>query len=47
LCIRRRFTVLDLAVRAGLLDECLEQIFGANGLWPITERELTGTGHAP
>jgi glycerol-1-phosphate dehydrogenase [NAD(P)+] len=27
-CIRRRFTVLDLAVRAGLLDECLNEIFG-------------------
>jgi glycerol-1-phosphate dehydrogenase [NAD(P)+] len=28
--IRRRFTVLDLAVRAGVLDACLEQMFGAN-----------------
>jgi glycerol-1-phosphate dehydrogenase [NAD(P)+] len=25
--IRRRFTVLDLAVRAGVLDSCLEEIF--------------------
>jgi glycerol-1-phosphate dehydrogenase [NAD(P)+] len=33
-CIRRRFTVLDLAVRAGLLDTCLEEIFGPAGLWP-------------
>jgi glycerol-1-phosphate dehydrogenase [NAD(P)+] len=33
-CIRRRFTVLDLAVRAGLLDTCLDEIFGPAGLWP-------------
>jgi glycerol-1-phosphate dehydrogenase [NAD(P)+] len=32
--IRRRFTVLDLAVRAGLLDQCLEEIFGPRGFWP-------------
>ncbi len=34
-CMRRRFTVLDLAVRAGLLERCLDEIFGAQGLWPI------------
>ena len=34
-CIRRRFTVLDLAARLGLLDSCLDQIFGPQGLWPI------------
>jgi glycerol-1-phosphate dehydrogenase [NAD(P)+] len=33
-CIRRRFTVLDLAVRTGLLDTCLDEIFGPAGLWP-------------
>lgn len=33
--IRRRFTVLDVAVRAGLLEPCLAQIFGPNGRWPI------------
>jgi glycerol-1-phosphate dehydrogenase [NAD(P)+] len=27
-CIRRRFTVLDVAVRASLLDTCLDEIFG-------------------
>jgi len=32
--IRRRFTVLDLAIRAGLLDECLEELFGSRGFWP-------------
>lgn len=35
-CIRRRFTVLDLAVRAGVLDDCLKHIFGRDGLWPLT-----------
>ena len=33
-CIRRRFTALDLAIRAGLLDDCLDAIFGPDGLWP-------------
>src|SRR5439155_9903318 len=36
--IRRRFTVLDLAVRAGMLDSALGTLFGANGPWPA-ERE--------
>lgn len=31
--IRRRYTVLDLAVRTQALEPCLEQLFGANGLW--------------
>jgi glycerol-1-phosphate dehydrogenase [NAD(P)+] len=33
--IRRRFTVLDLAVGAGLLDSSLDQIFGGGGQWSI------------
>ena len=33
--IRRRFTVLDLAVRTGELDSCLDKIFGPNGVWPL------------
>jgi glycerol-1-phosphate dehydrogenase [NAD(P)+] len=40
-CIRRRFTVLDLAVRTGLLDPCLNHIFGPNGTWPIETSEAT------
>jgi len=32
--IRRRFTVLDLVTRAGQLESCLDEIFGANGVWP-------------
>ncbi len=33
--IRRRFTVLDLAVRAGLLEGCVNEIFGPHGPWPL------------
>ncbi len=33
--IRRRFTVLDLALRAGLLEESLDALFGAGGPWKI------------
>lgn len=32
--IRRRFTVLDLAMRAGLLDDCVDAMFGHGGVWP-------------
>lgn len=32
--IRRRFTVLDLAMRAGLLDDCVAAMFGSRGVWP-------------
>jgi glycerol-1-phosphate dehydrogenase [NAD(P)+] len=35
-CIRRRFTVLDLAARIGILDNCLDHIFGPQGLWPVS-----------
>ena len=33
--IRRRFTALDLAARTGLLDTCLNEMFGPSGEWPI------------
>jgi len=33
--IRRRFTVLDLTVRLGLLQDALEHIFGPSGRWPV------------
>ncbi|HWH71334.1 MAG TPA: sn-glycerol-1-phosphate dehydrogenase [Candidatus Sulfotelmatobacter sp.] len=42
--IRRRFTVLDLAVRAGVLDVCLEQIFGPEGLWPLDSAQGRNPG---
>lgn len=32
--IRRRFTVLDLAMRLGILDSSLDVIFGPDGVWP-------------
>lgn len=33
--IRRRFTILDLAVRTGYLDQWLDQLFGKDGVWEI------------
>src|SRR5207248_7051430 len=33
--IRRRFTILDLARRAGVFDACLARIFSPAGPWPI------------
>jgi glycerol-1-phosphate dehydrogenase [NAD(P)+] len=33
--IRRRFTVLDLAMRAGLLTGCLDAVFGPGLLSPV------------
>jgi glycerol-1-phosphate dehydrogenase [NAD(P)+] len=48
-CIRRRFTVLDLAVRAGLLDICLDEIFGPAGVWPAAVSaaiQTTGAHHS-
>lgn len=38
LFIRRRFTVLDLAHRAGLLDDCLDQLFSGAGPWACQHR---------
>ena len=37
-CIRRRFTVLDVAARIGLLDDAVKEIFGAGGIWPAEAR---------
>lgn len=34
--IRRRFTVLDLAVRTGTLETCLAALFGSTGPWGQT-----------
>jgi len=33
--IRRRFTILDLAVRTGYLNQWLDQLFGKDGIWEI------------
>lgn len=35
--IRRRFTVLDLAVRTGYLDQWLDGLFGKGKIWEITD----------
>ncbi|RZK92368.1 MAG: sn-glycerol-1-phosphate dehydrogenase, partial [Pedobacter sp.] len=34
--IRRRFTILDVAVRTGYLEQWLDQLFGKDGVWDIT-----------
>ncbi len=34
--LRRRFTVLDLAARCGLLEPALSHLFGPGGPWPLT-----------
>jgi glycerol-1-phosphate dehydrogenase [NAD(P)+] len=31
--IRRRFTVLDLTQQTGILEECVEELFGPGGFW--------------
>jgi glycerol-1-phosphate dehydrogenase [NAD(P)+] len=31
--IRRRYTVLDLATEAGILDECVAEVFAPGGFW--------------
>lgn len=36
--VRRRFTVLDLALRAGVFDACLDAVFGPDGPWPLSGR---------
>lgn len=33
--IRRRFTLLDLAARTGLLESSLDRLFGKTGPWPL------------
>ncbi len=42
-CIRRRFTILDVAVRIGALDEALKHIFGPKGIWPIAAQDVRAT----
>lgn len=34
--IRRRFTILDVAIRTGYLDQWLEELFGKDGIWEIS-----------
>jgi glycerol-1-phosphate dehydrogenase [NAD(P)+] len=39
--IRRRFTILDVVVRTGILERALEDLFGANGVWPIESKPVS------
>ncbi|HET7480518.1 MAG TPA: sn-glycerol-1-phosphate dehydrogenase [Rubrobacteraceae bacterium] len=31
--LRRRYTILDLALETGILDECVEELFAPDGFW--------------
>ena len=31
--IRKRYTVLDLAFEAGILEECVDELFAPDGFW--------------
>jgi glycerol-1-phosphate dehydrogenase [NAD(P)+] len=37
--IRRRFTVLDVAIRSGYLNQWLDELFGKGGIWEISHEE--------
>jgi glycerol-1-phosphate dehydrogenase [NAD(P)+] len=37
--IRKRYTVLDLAFEAGILDECVDELFAPQGFWGRVEYE--------
>ncbi len=41
--IRRRYTVLDLVNEAGLLDECVEELFADGGFWARTVSAMSGS----
>jgi len=38
--IRRRYTVLDLAVETGVFEECVAELFASGGIW-ATRRPLS------
>ncbi|SFH45784.1 sn-glycerol-1-phosphate dehydrogenase [Pedobacter insulae] len=38
--IRRRFTILDLAVRTGYLNQWLNSLFGKDGIWEIGQANI-------
>jgi glycerol-1-phosphate dehydrogenase [NAD(P)+] len=41
--LRRRITVLDMAVRTNLLEKALDHLFGSNGRWPLTPAGIQTT----
>jgi glycerol-1-phosphate dehydrogenase [NAD(P)+] len=42
--IRKRYTVLDLALETGLLDECVEKLFAREGFWGRMAASQAGGG---
>lgn len=36
--IRRRFTILDISIRTGYLNQWLDKLFGPGGIWEITNQ---------
>jgi glycerol-1-phosphate dehydrogenase [NAD(P)+] len=42
--IRKRYTVLDLALETGLLDECVEELFAPEGFWGRVAASQAGGG---
>lgn len=41
--IRRRFTVLDVAVRTGMQKQWLDKLFGKGGIWEIEQHKIIKT----
>ena len=40
--IRKRYTILDLAFEAGILEECVDELFAPDGFWGRTAASQTG-----
>ena len=40
--IRKRYTVLDLTFEAGILDECVDELFTPEGFWGHATRHTGG-----
>ena len=45
--IRKRYTVLDLAFEAGILEECVDELFAPVGFWGRTAASQTRAGGTP
>jgi glycerol-1-phosphate dehydrogenase [NAD(P)+] len=39
--IRKRYTILDLAFEAGILEECVDELFAPDGFWGRTAASQT------
>ena len=42
--IRKRYTVLDLAFEAGILEECVDELFAPDGFWGRTAAQTRADG---